>query len=1129
MRNLSPLTCTLTLALLFLGSTEAWSNEPAAIDYIRDVRPILHDHCVKCHGAEKREGGLRLDVKKLVFHGGDSGKVIDLEKPGESELVYRVETDDKDDIMPPKGKHLTAAQIDVLKKWIAQGAVWPDGVDDVEEVPDFWSFLPVSSPALPDRPEDHPIDKFVRFRLAAEKLAPSPKADRNTLLRRLSLDLTGLPPSPEIQKAFEADNSPEAFGRMADQLLASPHFGEKWAMSWLDSARYADSDGYEKDTPRPHAWRWRDWVIDAINRDLPFDEFTVQQLAGDLLPGATELVQQGTGFHRNTLTNREGGVDAEEFRVKAVIDRTNTTFSVWMGLTVGCAECHSHKYDPLSQREYYQLFSFFNSTNEKDLKTDAPPADMAMYEEALAEHEKKASELEAKLEAERPKIVERQKVWEARQLQLLQDRWKPLESVRTTQAGDNILELTGKAPPGKMTALRIKPEGKAREDATVRFLEAEAKSASANGSLWLESAVAPGILDPNTDEGWKLSWSDPDNSLVLTTGLPPTEGGWLGNSLKTGSQDGATALLNVYYGSPVPGRGTVGKIKVFTNAGNGSTFTVFLLRPDGEKLDVVQMKQFTSDGTKGEREFDLGAQWEVVRGDVFAHWGNGGPTFVGGKGDTIYYPMGKKPKEGDKLEVAKFKSIPSRDYAFQFEYLPVEVPAGKQFAKPEWGPDGAQLTIRLQWKAKAPEVSFKVEVTDDPNPAQGTAEGLDADILKILSSKEREEGEARKLYDFYLTQDLEGQKLKKALDDHLKKKPKKPEALLHVMAEGGSRKTQVHLRGNFRDKGSSVESGTPTFLPGLKVRGDPADRLDLARWIVSPDNPLTSRVAVNQIWAELFGQGLVRTPDDFGTQGEPPSHPELLDWLATEFQRLGWSRKKLIKLIVLSDTYQQASQSSGELNSKDPENRLLARQNRFRLQAELVRDQFLASAGLLNPQIGGPSFRPPLPDSVTRVQFINKWTPDKGDDLLRRGMYIHLQRNLMLPMLMTFDRPEAILSCTRRERSNTPLQALTLLNSTIFVEAAREMAKALLGNAGAEDAERLEELFRRVVARPPSDFERKRVLMLLDQVSGMYAKDDAGAKELLKDGIGGVDPAKAAAWIVACRTVLNLDEVITRE
>ena len=1113
-----------------------------SVDYEKDVRPILRENCVKCHGPEKREGGLRLDIKKWVFEGGDSGAVLNLEKPEESELIYRVETDDEDDIMPPKGEHLSKAQVEVLKKWIAGGAVWPDGVDDKEEELDLWSFKPIKEPLLPKRPETHPIDKLVRARLVQVKLESSPRADRNTLLRRLSLDLTGLPPSLELQQKFVSDSSPDAYEKMVDQLLASPHFGEKWAMSWLDSARYADSDGYEKDTPRPHAWRWRNWVIDAINRDLPFDEFTVQQLAGDLLPGATDLVTQATGFHRNTLTNREGGVDREEFRVKSVVDRTNTTFSVWMGLTVGCAQCHTHKYDPITQKEYYQLYSFFNNANEKDLKADADAPAMKEFEAKLAVHEQKQKDLEEKFEKAKPAIEKRFAEWEQDQLQNLHDIWKALESGSVKEEEGNVLVFTGKTKLDKVTGIQVSPAKPLTRNAVISGVEVKAKTVEATGSLWLDSATeqtakgsksVSAILNPDSSEGWSITKKNPTNSLILTTAHSPGSGGWKGNPLKNGSQDSATALLNVYYGSPVSGRGTVEKIKVFTMGAPNNTFTVYLLRQVGGKLKVIQEQQFKADGKDGEKEFKLDTAWEVQTGDVFGHYGNGGPTFSGTSKDTIYYPLSSKPKKGQSLEVSKFRTIASRLYSLQYEFKPAALPENQKFVKSSWTKEGAELTVRLKWQGKVPAGDFNISITNHADPVGGSGSGLDEKIVKILKSKERTEKEQKQLFDFYLTKDKAGAKLKSQLDKHAKSKPKKPQALLHVLAEGNSRDTYIHLRGNFMSKGGRVESGTLAALPPIKKRGQKADRLDLARWIVDPANPLTSRVAVNQIWAELFGQGLVRTADDLGTQGKAPSHPELLDWLAAEFVRIGWSRKELIKRIVMSETYRQTSQSRKDLNEKDPENRLLARQNRFRLSAELVRDQFLSASTLLNDQIGGPSFRPPLPPSVTRVQFVNKWTADSGDKLLRRGMYIHLQRNLMLPMLMTFDRPEAILSCVRRERSNTPLQALTLLNSSIFVQSSKELAKVLLGKTELNDSQRVSELFQRVVSRPPSESEQKRVLQLLEKVAKIYGAETKEAEQLLgtelQTELKAADPAKAAAWVVACRTVLNLDEAITRE
>lgn len=1140
MNSMRSLPCAITLSLALMICSSVRGEDVKGVDYVKDIRPILQQRCVKCHGPKKHEGGLRLDVKKLTMEGGDSGKIIITGKPAESDLIHRVTTDDQEHRMPPEGKRLTSTQVDLLKRWIADGAVWPDGVDDATEAPDVWSFRPLAGSAPPERPEDHPIDKFVRYQLEQAKLKHSPRAEQETLLRRLSLDLTGLPPSPALQDKFLKDTSAAAYESMVDQLLASAHFGEKWAMSWLDSARYADSDGYEKDLPRPHAWRWRDWVIDAINRDLPFDEFTVQQLAGDLLPGATQQVRQATGFHRNTLTNREGGVDREEFRVKAAVDRTNTTFSVWMGLTVGCAECHSHKYDPISLREYYQLYAFFNDTNESDMKVDAPPVTMKAYEKQLAAHDQRTRELESQFDAARPGIESRLRVWESKQLKQLQHQWKPLASLSVRPIDDNTVELTGTTQLDKVTGIRITTNGRVQQDVVVSNVEAKVQAKQASGRIWLDSATVqttkgfnstPAALNPDSAEGWQLTKANAENSLILTTADSPADGGGHGNPLKPGSQDSAANLLNVYYESPVPGRGTVSKIRVYTQAATNNTFTVYLLRPEGDALTVVRSQQFKANGMKGEREFTLESRWDVQRGDLFAHYGNGGPTFSGGSKDTIYYPLSAQPKNGAKLPVSKFRKIPSRRYSLQYGFESPSI--AETFAKPSWSADGATLTLRLQSNATLPSANLQVSVTDVPDPLSGSGTGLDADLIAIIRSTDRTKEQEQRLFDFYVGRDNIAKKLQKQLAAHAKSKPKKPTALIHVMAQGNPRDTRIHLRGNFRKKGLSVQPGSPASLPPLKTRGDRADRLDLARWIVAPENPLTARVAVNQIWGELFGQGLVRTTDDFGSQGEPPSHPKLLDWLAREFQRLGWSRKQLIKLIVMSDTYQQASQSRNDLNERDPENRLLARQNRFRLPAELVRDQFLSASTLLNDQIGGPSFRPPLPASLTRVQFVNKWTADSGDSLMRRGMYIHLQRNLILPMLSTFDRPEAILSCSRRERSNTPLQALTLLNSSVFVQASQELAKVLLEDKDASTQDRVGRLFRRVVSRSPSKVERERVVQLIDRVAELYKSEPAEAKALLgpslQTELKETEPAIAAAWVVACRTVLNLDEAITRE
>ena len=1116
------------------------------VDFIRDIRPIFTVHCTKCHGSEKHEGGLRLDLKSLALEGGDSGKAILAGQPADSDLLDRVSSTDEDGRMPPEGEPLSAKEIELLTRWIKQGAAWPDDVGVIQLAPDHWSFKRIVPPQLPDRPERNPIDRFVRARLEKEGIEPSGEASRHTLLRRLSLDLTGLPPTVDEIKQFTNDESPKAYERLVNRLLESPHFGERWSMPWLDLARYADSDGYEKDLPRPHAWRWRDWLIEAINRDLPFDQFTVQQLAGDLLPGATDEVKLATGFHRNTLTNREGGVDAEEFRVKATIDRNNTTFSVWMGLTVGCAQCHSHKYDPITQRDFYSLYAFFNDTNEQDLKVKPSASQIVQHEQQLAEHNNRQTELQAQLDAERPKLNDRLLAWENKQRAAMQDLWKPLGVAERKTIDDSVVEILAKTDLASVTAIRLQVSN-AKEEFEISHVAIQANPAGKTdaGKLWLGRAVAEAlgstdispILDASSESGWAPNVSTSKvASAIFQTGNGPGETGWLGNPPKNGSQDSATNLLNIFHQSPITGRGTIRKLRVFTMAQANATFGAYLFRREGNGHRVVYKQEFKADGKHGEKEYPLNPVWKVLPGDVFAHSGNGGPTFGGGNGttDQIYYPLKSFPAKDAIVDLGKLPKFPARTYAMQVHFEPSPNSSDEAYIKPKWDAKGATLTFRFKL-AKGSLGEVQLAATDQADPLDESGGKLPKVIVKLVRDADgsRSESQRQTLFQYFVTIDAAGKKLKKQIDDHKKKKPKPPESLAHVMANANPRQTHVHVRGDSKKKGIEVQPRTPAFLPTLKFGENRPDRLDLARWIVSEQNPLTSRVAVNQIWASLFGHGLVRTTEDFGTQGESPSHPELLDWLASEFPRLNWSRKELIKLIVTSQTYRQSSRVRKDLITKDPENRLLARQNRFRLEAELVRDHYLAAAEILNRKVGGRSFRPPLPDSVIRVQFVNKWTADSGDELYRRGMYIHLQRNMMLPMLTTFDRPEAILSCTRRDRSNTPLQALTLLNGPTFVESARALATSVTSDGKLDDAKRIEQVFLRVVSRSPTSHEIERVQQLLNDVTDYYAEHLDSAQSLVgkptEQKSAGMPSQRMAAWIAVCRILLNLDESITRE
>ena len=749
-----------------------------APDFVHEVRPILQARCLSCHAGVRRRGGLSFVQRNDALAPAASGvPSIVPGEPNQSELFRRIISRDPNERMPADGEPLPAGEIETLRRWIEAGAPWPG----------HWSFTPVRHAERPAVGNEgwvrNPIDRFVLNRLEAAGVEPAAEADRFTLVRRLYLDLLGLPPAPAAAESFLADASPDACERLVDRLLASPHFGERWGRHWLDLARYADTDGYEVDGARPNAWYWRDWVIRAVNEDQPFDEFTIEQLAGDLLDGATPDQHLATALHRQTLTNKEGGADQEEYRVEALIDRVHTTATVWLGLTVACAQCHDHPYDPVRQREFYQLFAFFNNADEAQFRL--PTDSDAEYRRQKAEHD------------------------------------AALKSAR-------------------------------------ELLETAAESERARLKRWLRELE-------------KMMPNDP-----------------------------------------------------------------------AVQLDVI-------------------AQREEPRTTCVLHRGN--------------------------------------------------------FLQPN---------------------------TDEV-----------------------------------------------------------------------------------------VEPGGLAALPPLKTRccNGPADRLDLARWLVDPANPLTARVTVNRVWQHLFGAGLVRTPDDFGATGEPPTHPELLDWLADEFIRSGWSRKRLIRMIVTSATYRQSSAHRPVLAQIDPQNRLLHRQNRFRVEAEIVRDLHLAASGLLASRIGGPSVFPPFPEGLAQLDFRSdlKWETSTGLDRYRRGMYTFFKRTLPDPNLTTFDCPMAETTTVRRATSNTPLQALATLNNEVFVEAAQAFAGRILDADCANDEERIALAYRLCVARRPTEREAARLLDVVGAYRAWYTRHPEQAQEAVGAIAGEFDAIEAAVWMATASIVLNLDEFITRE
>jgi hypothetical protein len=775
------------------------------VDFAKDIQPLLA-RCTNCHGIEMQEAGLNLQVKKAALAGGDNGKVIVPGKSEKSWLVTAVSRIDPELMMPPEGEGqpLTAEQVGLVRAWIDQGAKWPDAAS--LKGAEHWAYQKPMRPAVPGSRFQvqgseaeavaakyagwprNAIDNFILARLVQEGLQPSPELDRTRLIRRVSLDLIGLPPTPEEVDAFVNDQSPEAYEKVVDRLLASPHYGERWARPWLDLARYADTHGFEKD-PRRTIWPYRDWVINALNKDMPFDQFTIEQLAGDLLPNATLEQRIATGFHRNTMINTEGGVDPEEYRVAAVVDRVNTTATVWLGTTLACAQCHTHKYDPFTQQEYYQFFAFFNSNADK-----------------------------------------------------------------STSDGDMLL-------------------------------------------------------------------------------LPTPE------------------------------------------------------------------QQTTLD------------------------------------------------------EIAQLEAVP----------------------------------------AKSPELKGVRE------QLAAAKKKLNGEVAKTLVMKELPE----------------------------------------------PRETFVHVRGNFLNKGDKVEAGVPEVLHELTVaEGETPSRLTLARWLVSPDNPLTARVVVNRMWEAFFDRGLVETSEDFGSRGERPTHPKLLDWLATELIREGWSLKRMHRLIVLSAAYRQSPNVTPELLERDPHNRLLARGPRMRLSAEAVRDQALAVSGLLSRKIGGPSVMPPQPDGLWNSPYSNeKWQTSGGEDKYRRGLYTFWKRTSPYPSFTSFDAPSREFCVVRRPRTNTPLQALVLLNDPVYVEAAQALARRMMSEGSDDTASRATRGVRLVLARSPQPAEIERLIALYQGELEHFRQDAKGAEAMAgkveekgskgdKPGEGPkakpFDVPELAAWTVVANVLLNLDEAVTK-
>jgi len=1028
-----------TLVCLLTASATVWADEP--IDFSRDVRPILSDRCFSCHGPDEkaRQAELRLDQRDEAIGDRDGSNAIVPGDAEKSELVRRILSDEPDVRMPPPDSNrvLSKDERSLLIRWISEGAVYSR----------HWSFVPpqrgtripliTSIPGgLPTSFVIGPIDYYIYRRLRAEGLDMSPEADPYTLVRRVHLDLIGLPPTPletdkwvaKLQQSGTRTGSVDkaVWRKLVNHLLGLPQYGERWARRWLDLARYADTNGYEKDRDRS-MWPYRDWVVNALNADMPFDQFTIEQLAGDMLPNATISQRIATGFHRNTMLNEEGGIDPLEFRFYAMTDRVATTGTTWLGLTLGCAQCHSHKYDPVSHTEYYGFMAFLNNTDEPDLEIP----DLAIDKQ----HARNLAEAETLLN-------------------LLPQQWpdpkdsKKLEPDELTVRRDFVMDL---AFSDWLTAERKR---------TVKWQT-------------LRPVVAKSNLPLLTVE---------DDDAVFASG-DSTKHDVYTLAFDRGFA-GATAIrLEALPDSRLPARGPG---MTFYEGRKGDFYlTEFKLIADGHPVRISRATHSYAKNQFGKNP--VSAQL-TLDGDVQTGWSANG-------------------RNGER-HVAVF-------------VLEEPLPAAER------------LELRMDFGRHFSSSLGRFRLSVTAHAAGAAARDLPAEVEELLAITDEQLSEAQRsrLRNEFL---LRAPELAKpaAKIRALQRPPALATSLvMHERPSENPRPTYRHHRGEFLQKRELVTSRTPEVLHAF-AQDLPRNRLGLARWIVSPKNPLTARVVVNRHWAAFFGNGLVRTLEDFGLQGESPSHPQLLDWLAVElrdggeFIKTPWSLKQLHRLIVTSAAYRQSSRVTPELLQRDPDNRLLARSPRFRLEAEIIRDASLKAAGVLSAKMGGPAVRPLQPDGITEAAFGRpKWKTSSGEDRYRRSLYTYQKRTAPFAMFTTFDGPSGEACIARRDVSNTSLQALTLLNDVMFIDTARAFGRRQAEMSGT-DNELVSDTFRRILTRPPSADE---IELLSQFVTQQRQRITAG--ELDAQVISGSDTAEnkeQAVWTLVARALLSVDEAITR-
>ena len=1174
----------LALGLMTPLCTRAAGKGP--VDFDRDIRPILSDNCFACHGPDdkERKAKLRFDRKDDAFLPLKSGGyAIVPGHPEQSGLIARILTKDEDDLMPPpkSGKKLTPAQIDLLRRWVAEGAKWQS----------HWAFVKPERPPLPPvKAKNWPrneIDYFTLARLEKEGLKPSPEADKTTLIRRASLDLTGLPPTPQEVDAFLADKSQQAYDKLVDRLLDSPRYGEHEARYWLDAARYADSHGFHIDSERS-LWKYRDWVINAFNRNMPFDEFTIEQLAGDLLPNPTIDQKIASGYVRCNMSTGEGGAIEEEYKCKYTFDRVETTSTIWLGLTMTCARCHTHKFDPIQHTEYYGLYALFNNLDESVMDGNRPNPDPFIKIPTREQAERQAwlkthiDEGEKKIDAPMPDLDAAQAQWAGRWHDRLNAHWtvpapervqstngtdfKILEDHSALAEGSNpdqdVHEATLRLDAGTLAAIRLEalpheslPGGSSARSEDGRFglseLEAEIvttdpegkapepnklKFARAVADAWEGSKDAGKAIDGKVETAWAISTNaatEPHTAVFV-----------LGEPMKV-KKDSELRVRLRYAASPA--KHALGHFRLA--AAQNEELAQLLLPPKPEPWQVIgpfkseNLKTGLATGYPPENEFDLNKSYPGVREDV--RW-SARADLEDGKSHKfvdelhgvhgVFYFHRKVTVPADRtveLTLAAddlFKVWVNGAPVFEQskKRMPEEGPA-KFSAALKRGEN--ELLVKLVNHQGACSFNFNSEFDD--------VDTLPGDVAAVLTATAHPFGsDNTRVRNFYRR--AASPQFKELSDQVAQWRDEKDiiekEIPTTMVAKelDKPRDTFVLMRGEYDKKGAKVEPGVPAVLPPWP-KDAPKNRLGLAKWLVDPSHPLTARVNVNRFWQQYFGVGLVKTVEDFGVQGERPSHPELLDWLATEFVERGWNIKHLQRLIVTSATYRQSSRVTPELLARDPENRLLARGPRFRVDAEEVRDIALFVGGLLVEKQGGHSVKPWQPPGLWEVVSYNnvqKYVPDTGESEYRRSLYIYWKRQSPPPNMLIFDAPTREYCVVRRPRTNTPLQALTLMNDPQFVEASRAFAERIMTEAADDPRKRIAYAFRLATARMPGADEVKVLLDIFNQQLAEYRNDKGAAGKLLNIGDykapQNLDPSELAAWTTIASMILNLDETVTK-